>query len=205
MTLYCGWLIYSHNYEKLCRTWCQPRLKMCVYKNISKQFDNLWQNLNEKINFILEVERATISSLRSRLPFKSTKTHLFGFQRIIWRSHLIKSCQSSLIFLLWLFLQALTLACLGLHYNSMSEHNDQHTVMLINGTFVGFSIILVGLFAGFIMNTPINKRIGKVTQLVMFVAWNSNKASIYRSFLLDRWMCPVHHFGSVDLAILERQ
>jgi uncharacterized membrane protein YjjP (DUF1212 family) len=31
--------------------------------------------------------------------------------------------------------------------------------MLINGTFVGYSIILVGLFAGFLMNTPINKRI----------------------------------------------
>lgn len=46
----------------------------------------------------------------------------------------------------------------------MAEQSDQHTVMLVNGTFVGFSIILVGLFAGYIMNTPINKRIGTVVQ-----------------------------------------
>lgn len=53
----------------------------------------------------------------------------------------------------------ITLTCLGLHYNSMSEVTDQHSILLINGTFVGFSIILVGIFAGFIVNTPINKRI----------------------------------------------
>ena len=53
-----------------------------------------------------------------------------------------------------------TLACVGLHYNSMGEHSDLHTIMLINGTFVGFSVILIGLFAGYLMNTPINKRIG---------------------------------------------
>lgn len=52
-----------------------------------------------------------------------------------------------------------TLTCLGLHYNSMGETVDRHSILLINGTFVGFTIILVGLFAGYIMNTPINKRI----------------------------------------------
>lgn len=36
---------------------------------------------------------------------------------------------------------------MGLHYNSMAE-GAHHTVMLVNGTFVGFTIILVGLFAG---------------------------------------------------------
>jgi len=52
-----------------------------------------------------------------------------------------------------------TLTCLGLHYNSFGEVVDRHSVLIINGTFVGFTIILVGLFAGYIMNTPINKRI----------------------------------------------
>jgi hypothetical protein len=44
----------------------------------------------------------------------------------------------------------------------MAEYNNRHSVMLINGTFVGFSIILIGLFAGFMMSTPINKRIGEL-------------------------------------------
>lgn len=82
---------------------------------------------------------------------------------------------------------ALTLTCLGLHYNSMAEHGDQHTVMLINGTFVGFSIILVGLFAGYIMNTPINKRIDlffSIVGCILFITcgvlilqyWNDSTA-----------------------------
>lgn len=65
------------------------------------------------------------------------------------------------------FLELLvTLACVGLHYNSMGEHSDLHTIMLINGTFVGFSVILIGLFAGYLMNTPINKRIDLFYSLV---------------------------------------
>jgi hypothetical protein len=65
-----------------------------------------------------------------------------------------------------LLLQAITLTCLGLHYNSMAEHTDQHTIMLVNGTFVGFSIILVALFAGYMMNTPINKRLDLFFSLI---------------------------------------
>ncbi|CAO1389785.1 unnamed protein product [Diamesa serratosioi] len=67
---------------------------------------------------------------------------------------------------------ALTLTCLGLHYNSMAE-GAHHTVMLVNGTFVGFTIILVGLFAGYMMSTPINKRIDLFFSLLgcaMFIA-----------------------------------
>ena len=64
-------------------------------------------------------------------------------------------------FLFLLFLQVITLTCLGLHYNSFSEATNVHTVMLVNGTFVGFSVILIALFAGYMMNTPINKRLGK--------------------------------------------
>lgn len=43
----------------------------------------------------------------------------------------------------------------------MAEYSDMHNALIINGTFVGFTIILVGVFAGYIMSTPINKRIGK--------------------------------------------
>ncbi|KAG5684253.1 hypothetical protein PVAND_013489 [Polypedilum vanderplanki] len=86
------------------------------------------------------------------------------------------------------FLELLvTLACVGLHYNS-SEYIDHHTVMLINGTFVGFTIILVALFAGYMMGTPINKRLDLFFSLIgcaMFITsgvlilqhWNGNSVS----------------------------
>lgn len=127
------------------------------------------------------------------------KTHSFYIQRIFWQSRSIK------IFKLKRFLlfQALTLTCLGLHYNSMAEHGDQHTVMLINGTFVGFSIILVGLFAGYIMNTPINKRIGDYKLFITVKLTKLTCQTIPRSFLLNRWLHLVHHLGCLDLAILE--
>lgn len=98
----------------------------------------------------------------------------------------------------------LTLTCLGLHYNSMAEHSDQHTVMLINGTFVGFSIILVGLFAGYLMNTPINKRIGKTCRNIIIELNLMKFPLICRSLLLIDWMRLVHHQRCFDFAILER-
>jgi len=67
----------------------------------------------------------------------------------------------------------LTLTCLGLHYNSMEDLADKHTKLIVAGTFVGYSIILIGLFAGYIMNTPINKRIDIFFSLVgaaLFIA-----------------------------------
>lgn len=80
-----------------------------------------------------------------------------------------------------------TLACVGLHYNS-GESVDYHSVMLINGTFVGFTIILIALFAGYIMGTPINKRIDLFFSLIgcaMFITsgvliiqfWNKDNVS----------------------------
>jgi len=66
----------------------------------------------------------------------------------------------------------LTLTCLGLHYNSMGEI-DQHTILITAGTFVGYTIILVGLFAGYLLNTPINKRIDIFFSLIgaaLFIA-----------------------------------
>ncbi|XP_037048465.1 uncharacterized protein LOC119082911 [Bradysia coprophila] len=66
----------------------------------------------------------------------------------------------------------LTITCLGLHYNSM-EQSDMHTILITAGTFVGYTIILVGLFAGYVMNTPINKRIDIFFSLIgaaLFIA-----------------------------------
>jgi hypothetical protein len=45
--------------------------------------------------------------------------------------------------------------------------------MLINGTFVGFAVILVGIFAGYLLNTPINKRLDifySIVGAIMFIA-----------------------------------
>jgi uncharacterized membrane protein len=52
----------------------------------------------------------------------------------------------------------ITLACLFLHYKSMAE-TGRETVLLLAGTYVGFTIILIALFAGYLLNTPSNKRI----------------------------------------------
>lgn len=67
---------------------------------------------------------------------------------------------------------ALTLSCLVLHYKSLGE-SDELTVLLVSGTFVGYSIILIGLFAGYMINSPINKKIDIFFSLLacaMFVA-----------------------------------
>jgi hypothetical protein len=72
------------------------------------------------------------------------------------------------------FLELLvTLVCCGLHYSSLKENTDPHHIMLINGTFVGFTVILIALFAGYMMGTPINKRIDLFFSLIgsaMFIA-----------------------------------
>jgi hypothetical protein len=57
------------------------------------------------------------------------------------------------------FLELLIVCILiGLHYHSNSVYNV-HTEMLTMGTFGGYLIILIGLFAGALMSTPINRRL----------------------------------------------
>lgn len=41
----------------------------------------------------------------------------------------------------------LTIACLVLHYQSLSERQP-HTILIAAGAFVGYTIILIGLFIG---------------------------------------------------------
>lgn len=67
---------------------------------------------------------------------------------------------------------ALTLSCVGLHYKSMGE-SDEMTRLLVAGTFVGYTIILVGLFAGYLLGEPISKKIDLFFSLLgcaMFIA-----------------------------------
>jgi len=66
----------------------------------------------------------------------------------------------------------LTLVCLVLHYKSLGE-SQPHTIILASGTFLGYTIILVGLFSGYLLSTPINKRIDIFFSLlgcVLFIA-----------------------------------
>ncbi|XP_014616402.1 PREDICTED: uncharacterized protein LOC106793741 [Polistes canadensis] len=68
----------------------------------------------------------------------------------------------------------LILVCIliGLHYNSFNA-GDQHTAMITMGTFGGYLIILVGLFAGSLMATPVNRRVDLFFSLIgcaLFVA-----------------------------------
>lgn len=67
---------------------------------------------------------------------------------------------------------AVTISCCVLHYKSLRE-TDEMTIMLVAGTFVGFTIILIGLFAGYLMSNPINKKIDLFFSLLgcaMFIA-----------------------------------
>lgn len=56
------------------------------------------------------------------------------------------------------WLQLLVCILIGLHYNSFNA-GDHHTAMITMGTFGGYLIILVGLFIGSVMGTPVNRRV----------------------------------------------
>lgn len=47
---------------------------------------------------------------------------------------------------------------MGLHYYSY-EAKDIETGMVVTGTFVGYLIILLGVYAGYLFTMPISKRI----------------------------------------------
>lgn len=67
---------------------------------------------------------------------------------------------------------ALSIACVGLHYKSMGE-TDEMTRLLVAGTFVGYTIILVGLFAGYLLGEAVSKKLDLFFSLLgcaMFIA-----------------------------------
>ncbi|XP_011143454.1 uncharacterized protein LOC105185552 [Harpegnathos saltator] len=71
------------------------------------------------------------------------------------------------------FLELLLVCILiGLHYNSFNA-GDHHTAMITMGTFGGYLIILVGLFIGSVMGTPVNRRVDLFFSLIgcaLFIA-----------------------------------
>nr|XP_012226718.1 PREDICTED: uncharacterized protein LOC105674752 [Linepithema humile] len=71
------------------------------------------------------------------------------------------------------FLELLLVCILiGLHYNSYNG-GDPHTAMIITGTICGYLIILVGLFIGSVMGTPVNRRVDLFFSLIgcaLFIA-----------------------------------
>lgn len=67
---------------------------------------------------------------------------------------------------------ALAIACVVLHYKSLGER-DPITQLLTSGTFVGYSVILIALFAGYLLSNPINKKLDMFFSLIgcaMFIA-----------------------------------
>uniref|UniRef100_A0A182SLR1 MARVEL domain-containing protein n=1 Tax=Anopheles maculatus TaxID=74869 RepID=A0A182SLR1_9DIPT len=68
--------------------------------------------------------------------------------------------------------QALAITCVILHYKSLGERDDI-TKLLTAGTFVGYSVILIALFAGYMLSNPINKKLDLFFSLIgcaMFIA-----------------------------------
>ncbi|OXU25786.1 hypothetical protein TSAR_010909, partial [Trichomalopsis sarcophagae] len=68
------------------------------------------------------------------------------------------------------YFQLLACILIGLHYHSQTSG---HEMMLTTGTYCGYVIILVGLFAGGVMGTPVNRRVDLFFSLVgcaLFIA-----------------------------------
>ncbi|XP_035890430.1 uncharacterized protein LOC118517738 isoform X2 [Anopheles stephensi] len=67
---------------------------------------------------------------------------------------------------------ALAITCVILHYKSLGERDDI-TKLLVAGTFVGYSVILIALFAGYLLSNPVNKKLDLFFSLIgcaMFIA-----------------------------------
>lgn len=75
----------------------------------------------------------------------------------------------------------ITITCLVLHYKSLGE-TDPHTIILASGTFLGYTIILVGLFSGYLLSTPINKRIDIFFSLIGCVLFIATGALIIQAW-----------------------
>ncbi|XP_018563589.1 protein snakeskin-like [Anoplophora glabripennis] len=87
------------------------------------------------------------------------------------------------------FLELLiAVCCIGLHYKSRT--NDFNADSLSVTAFGGYIIILIGGFAGYIMSTPINKRIDIFFSLVgcaIFVAAGALNIHIFQDYGKSEW------------------
>ncbi|XP_030566062.1 uncharacterized protein LOC115766316 isoform X1 [Drosophila novamexicana] len=69
-------------------------------------------------------------------------------------------------------LSAFSIACLVLHFYSFNDR-DIMTSFMATGTFTGYIIVVIGVFAGVLMRAPIHKRIDiffSVLGCALFVA-----------------------------------
>jgi len=60
--------------------------------------------------------------------------------------------------MVFIFSQALTIIIFVLHYNSFPG-GDVTSIMITTGTYVGYVIILAGIFIGLFTGTPISSRL----------------------------------------------
>lgn len=126
-----------------------------VWESFARSFENL-RSANKRFLMIATSFLASFHQLAASNAFLAR----------FWRPSLMKWHWIYFFF----FLKVLTIVCMVMHYNSMIETTDQHSILIINGTFVGFTIILIALFAGYLMSTPINKRIGKIFSNWIFIS-----------------------------------
>ncbi|KAK6642841.1 hypothetical protein RUM43_004343 [Polyplax serrata] len=66
----------------------------------------------------------------------------------------------------------LTITCVGLHFHSF-ESGDKYGLFVSTGTFCGFLIILIGVYAGYLFSMPISRRIDafySVCGCILFIA-----------------------------------
>ncbi|VEN45807.1 unnamed protein product [Callosobruchus maculatus] len=83
---------------------------------------------------------------------------------------------------------AIAIVCIGLHYKSKT--NDFNADTLSAAAFGGYVIILIGGFAGYLMSTPINRRIDIFFSLVgcaIFVAAGALNIQIYDDYGKSEW------------------
>ncbi|KAJ8949101.1 hypothetical protein NQ318_017006 [Aromia moschata] len=83
---------------------------------------------------------------------------------------------------------AIALCCIGLHYKSRT--NDFNADTISATAYGGYVIILIGGFAGYLMSTPINRRIDIFFSLAgcaIFVASGALNIEIYKDSSSSEW------------------
>ncbi|XP_057324007.1 protein snakeskin-like [Microplitis mediator] len=76
---------------------------------------------------------------------------------------------------------AIVCAIIGLHWHS-ENYGDLPTRFISTGTVGGYLIILVGLFAGGLMGTPVNRRVDLFFSLVGCVLFVASGALVIDAF-----------------------
>ncbi|XP_003425760.1 uncharacterized protein LOC100678806 [Nasonia vitripennis] len=96
----------------------------------------------------------------------------------------------------------LLLACIliGLHYHSQTYG---HEMMLTTGTYCGYVIILVGLFAGGVMGTPVNRRVDLFFSLVGCALFIASGAVVIDNHQHESGESFNKHMAKASISIIE--